>query len=239
MRTDLVTAVLIHEWLTKHMPELVESWHLEVDEQVERMVQVVKSTLDGVHSILVAQNLIAKLVIDEWGFHDMAVLAGGTPTPLSPKPEDIRYWTDTNPIVVAEAASAGYNALHVDVMNVEHLKMLQGVSVVVATGLLHFMPDAAVALPFKGLAEAGISTFIFTQGNLNVGAEFSATVVEYKKLGVDLFLRSPEQVQQIIPPDWHVEQVSTAPEALKKLSFMDGHISSMPQWIDVYKVIRS
>jgi hypothetical protein len=239
MRTDLVTAMLIYEWLTKYMPELAVSWQLEIDDQVRKMVEVVRSTVIGVHSVLVAQNLVARMAIEGWGLRDVVVLAGGSPTPLSPKPEQVCYWTDANPIVVAEATAAGYTAMHVDVMNAEHLKPLRGVTSGIASGLMHFLPDAAVPLPFNRLAGTGIEKFVFTQGNLGVGESLNATTEAYKKLGVNVFLRSPEQFQQLLPKNWRIEQVVSIREALQSLPLMDGHMESMPAWIDVYKVVRT
>jgi hypothetical protein len=239
MRTDLATAKLIQEWLAENIPELAESWHLEIDDIVEKTVQVMRTTIADINSILVAQNLVAKVAIEYWNLHDVAVLSGGTPTPLSPKAEQVRYWTDSSAEVVAEAAASGYNTLLVDVMNVEHLKQLDGATSAISSGLFHFLPDAIVPKLFNELIQTEIRTFVFTHGNTNVGGRLDATVEQYEKLGVNVFLRSMKQLLPLIPEEWNVEMVIPAPEALKLLPEMKAHVDNMPRWIDVYLATRA
>jgi hypothetical protein len=239
MRTDLATAKLIQEWLVEHMPELADSWHFEVDDVVEKTVQVMRTTIADINSILVAQNLVARVAIEYWNLRDVAVLSGGSPTPLSPKPDQVRYWTDTSAEVVAEAASVGYNTLQVDVMNIEHLMQLHGATSAISTGLFHFLPDTVVPKMFNELTHTEIRTFVFTHGNTNVGERLDATVEQYEKLGVNVFLRSLRQLLPLIPTDWRVDLVIPAPEALKLLPEMRDHADSMPRWIDVYMATRA
>jgi hypothetical protein len=240
MRTDLVTAMLMHQWLEEHMPEKAANWHLDVDDQIKKMVEMIKNTISGIKPATAAQNLVAKASIEKWDLRDVVVFGGGTPTPLSPKPNQVRYWTDTNPTVVAEATEAGYNAIQVDIMNAEHLRQLHGATSAVASGLIHFVPDAAVPRLLNGLVDTEIRVFVFNHGNPSVSAQYATSVEkEYQKLGINMFMRTQEQVQSLLPKPWRIEEVLSVPELLPILAEMNGHLDGVPGYIDVYRLVRS
>lgn len=238
MRTDLVTAYLIHEWLTENIPKMAAEWSFQVDDQTKGVAQLLKNTVTNVKASLVSQHLAARFAIEDWGLKDVALLGGGTPTPLSPKPDQLLFWADRDPVVVVEAAEAGYNACQVDVTQIDDLKRLHSAVSAVAPGLVHFLPEAVIPAMLNGLAEAGFTTLVFNHVNQNVNTEGAAGAAEYKKMGADIFFRNPEDLKPHIPDTWQIKRVVSGKKAMGSLSEIRDHLDSMTDINDIYELVR-
>jgi hypothetical protein len=237
MRTDLVSAYLIHEWLEEYLPEMAAEWQLEVDDQVKRIAQMMKDTVSNAKLHFTVQHLVAKAVIEDWDLKDVVLLGGGTPTPLAPKPDQLLYWTDKDPDAVAEAAASGYNSRQVDVRQVDQLSQLPGARTAIALGLMHFLPDPAVPAFLNNLSAAGFEVAVFNQGNRNEADDLATTQDEYKKLGAELFVRNSDELIALMPDNWHVEIVIPIAEAVRSRAEINNHLANLPHRFDVYRVV--
>ncbi len=236
MRTDLVTAWMIHGWLQKHAPDII--WPLTVDDQVKGVAGHFTGLMPDAPLAVTGQHLLARTVIKAWNLTNVALLGGGTPSPLSPRPEQLVYYTDGNPEVVAEAAQAGYNAVQVNVTNADDVKKVTGATTAIATGLFHFLPEPAAQMVFNNLAGAGIRALVFNHGNLG-GGEGGANVREqYSKLGVNLFPRSRDQVEALIPAEWRMERFQPQAETLQDEPIIGPYVAAGENVTDVYQVVR-
>lgn len=238
MRTDLVTAWLIHQWVRENAPDVATQWQLEVDEQIKGMAQGVASLLPNVAIQVTGQHLLARASIKKWGLRNVALIGGGTPTPLSPAPEQLRYYTDSNGDVVADAASAGYTAMQINATQSADLKQLDGATTAIATGLFHFLPDVAVPTVLNALAEAEFEHVIFNHGNRNAEEGGAEIRERYSKMGVNIYPRTVDEVQALIPPDWACVEVIPQPECLKDDPLMAPHVDDLPNITDVYRLSR-
>src|SRR5687768_16548952 len=144
MRTDLVSAWLAREWLQAGSPELYSNWRLEVSTDIRGLAEQIKSDNPRIASVFAAQALIASVAIRRWGLSAVALIAGGRPTPLHPRPDQLLYYSDKNPIALQEAQWAGYNTMEVDAANPADLRQLRGAQTIIAAGLLHCLTDFEV-----------------------------------------------------------------------------------------------
>jgi hypothetical protein len=222
VRSDLIGAWIMRQWFAKHIPHLVESWSLSVNAATKAAAERVISLLPALELVFVGQAPIAKTAIDRWSLTEVAYLAAGTPTPFSPRPDQLRYYTDGNPAAVAEAAQAGYNTLVVDVYNSDHLKQLDGVTTLIATGLTHFLPDQAARRIFAILAQSGFQRLIFNNANqftdpLKAGEAEGAHGVtdQFSRLGMQLYFRSPDQIRTLLDGYWQLKDAYPLPEFYK------------------------
>jgi hypothetical protein len=204
------------------MPHLINGWSLTVNDATKAVAERSRVLFPAVELVFVGQAAIAKTAIERWDLTDVAYLAAGTPTPLSPRPDQLRYYTDGNADAVEEAAQAGYNAQHVDVRNLNDLKKLDGATTLIATGLIPFLPDLAARAMFANLAHMGFQTLIFNSSNPIVDAVKSEEVHgtqtiadQYAKLGLQLHFRTPDQVGELVNGCWHLKDVSPVSEFYK------------------------
>lgn len=223
------------DWLQGHAPHLAHNWKLEVSDEVKNFAERSKVMIPSGPIQVLGQHMVASTVIERWGLNKVAILAGGTPTPLSPKPGQILYFTDANPEAVAEAQAAGYNALRVNVVSADDLKQLNGAKTAIATGLFHFLPDAAVQSLFHNLSEAGFETIIFTQGTKAANPEFAEG---YAKFGVKVILRYVDDIRRLLPDNWRIDEVSPTSELLQHVREIGPYFAQMPHIIDLYRVVR-
>jgi len=236
MRTDLVSAWMIHGWLQQNAPDI--AWQLTVDDQVKGVVGHFTGLMPDAPLAVTGQHLLARTVINAWNLTNVALLGGGTPSPLSPRPEQLVYYTDGNPEVVAEAVSAGYNAVQVNVTSADDMKKVAGATTAIATGLFHFLPDAAAIMVFNNLSGAGLQMVVFNHGNLGGGEGGASVREQYSKLGVNLFPRSRDQVEALIPSDWRVERFHPQAEVLEDEPLIARHLAGAENVTDVYLVVR-
>ena len=236
MRTDLITAWYIYEWVEQNFPDIAADWSFEIEDQIKAMAGKVNEMVPGARETAVGQHMVPRIVIDQWSLTDITLFAGGTPTPLSPAPRHVSYFTDANEEAVAEAEKAGYRSRKVDITQLDDLKHLNGSTTGIATGLFHFLPDAAVRQVFANLAEAGYQQMVLTQGTPVAGTE---VIDQYKKLGANLHLRYAEQLQAVIPDDWQVEQADPLETVIRNDPDLGSHLTNLPKLLDVFRVVRN
>ena len=236
MRTDLITAKLIYGLLEEHAPQVAAAWAIEFSEQVASVASQVKKIVPGSDLVALAQHVLAKTVIESWDLKNVALIAAGTPTPLSPKPDQILYFTDANEEAVADAQKAGYKAIKVDATDSDDLKKLTTASTAVMTGLCHFLPDELVKQVFNGLATGGFDRAILTQLNSQTGQE---GVEQYSKLGVNLFLRDKDEFGSLIPADWEITHHLPLREALNNHSEFGLIFDNLTVMLDVYEISKN
>lgn len=239
MRTDLVTAWFIYQWLQQHAPDIAAGWPLAVDDQVKGAAQQLSTVMPDIAVQATGQHLLARTTIALWNLSEVALLGGGTPTPLSPRPNQLRYYTDGNAEAAAEAAQAGYNALQANVTSVDDLKKLSGATTAIATGLFHFLPDPAAKMVFNGLADAGFETIVFNHGRPTEQGEGADVVEQYRKLGVTTYPRNVAQVEAVIPQNWRVIAAQGQIDTLRSDPLIAPHLDGVPNLSDVFQVAKT
>ena len=201
MRTDLIAAWLVKQWLMENAPRVGANWDFDVSEEIKSFAARVKGMYQYMDAIFASQSAIAATAIHHWNLDKTVIFGGGATTPLSPKPDQILYFTDANPIVVEEASKQDYDAMIVDVNNVEHLSQLQGAMVGIATGLFHFLDDEQVQYLLRRLATAGIHTMVFNNVDPLAGEEL---MDQWNKLGNQMFARTTDEMMRIMPNQWEI-----------------------------------
>src|SRR5258705_12597596 len=124
MRSDLIAAGMIQRWLLTNAPELLDGWGFECPEDLASFLERANSIMPGIDAQFTSQAAVARTAIELWNLKDVVLLGGGMPTPLTPKPEQILYYTDLSPEVVSKVREMGYNTRAADVTNVDHLGTL-------------------------------------------------------------------------------------------------------------------
>src|SRR5688572_20377832 len=115
MRSDLIAAGMVHHWLEGHAPDLLERWDFEQTDDLQTFIGRILGGFPGLDAQFAGQSSTAAIAIDLWKLRRVALFGAGLPTPLSPAPSQIAYYTDMNPTVVDEAAASGYAARRIDV----------------------------------------------------------------------------------------------------------------------------
>lgn len=235
MRTDHVTAWLIKLWLEDHFPQLAEHWNLTVSDQVKGFAQKIETIIPRVRWIFVSQNILAHTAIEMWNLENVVLLAGGTPTPLTPSPERLLYFTDANPEAVAEAEEAGYTAAKVDVTSGQDFTQLEGAESLIATGLLHFLPDSTAQSLFQQLDHASFHTFAFSQATPEADRE---AIEQYQKLGIDFYVRSEDELRALLPPGWEINYRERVVDVMQQAGEVGAQLADTPHMVDFYKISR-
>lgn len=65
MRTDHVTAWMIHQWLQQHAPDIAVQWPLQVDDQVRGVAARMMEMLPDGPVVVTGQHLLARTVIKQ------------------------------------------------------------------------------------------------------------------------------------------------------------------------------
>jgi len=236
VRTDHVTAWLIKEWLQDHAPDLANAWGLQPDAQVIGFAKRLQTIIPQVRLIFVSQNILAKTAIEMWNLEDVAVLAGGVPTPLTPRPHQLLYYTDGNPEAVEEARAAGYNARHVNVLDDKAIQQLDGAKSAIATGLFPFLPDAATRGVFAALDHQGLDTIVLSHASSEGDME---AVNQYESLGIHMFLRDQDQLQALLPPGWKIDYCDRVVDHMRYAGEIGAQLADTPHMMNVFKVTKS
>jgi hypothetical protein len=201
IRTDMIGACFIHGWLTQHMPELAAQWTPDVDDMVRGFAERVKVMMPAIELIFTGQSAIAQLAIEHWRLERVAYLGAGTPTPFSPLPGQLLYYTDANEGAVAEAERQGYNTRRVNVREPDDLRQIADASTLLATGLIHFLPAEAAQNVFRGFAFAGFRYFVFNHMQGLTDDEMRVPA-EWHKLGFNLFSRGRDEMEPLYREYW-------------------------------------
>lgn len=235
MRTDHISAWLVKRWLYENAPELAHSWDFDPDEQVKTFAARIESIIPRVQAIFTSQNILARTAIEMWDLQNVALLAGGVPTPLSPRPTQLRYYSDGNTAAVEDARAAGYNAILVDVTDTLSVQQLEGAKSAVATGLFHFLPDEPAARIFHGLDQRGIHTIAFSHGTPDIDAE---AMDQYAKLGIKMITRGHNQIQAILPAKWKIDYQEDMIDYMRHAGEIGAKLADTPRMTNFYKVSR-
>lgn len=236
MRTDHISAYVVKTWLDEHTPHLSSDWNLSVGDDVKGFISKLLEIAPFAPPMFVIQNATAKIAIERWHLREVALLAGGTPTPLTPLPEQLMFFTDANPEAVEEARAVGYNTLRVDVRNPEDLKQLVGAKVLIATGLFHFLPDPAVAAMLNAFSALGFETVILTHATPDIGEE---PVEMYAKLGARMYPRFVHQMQMLLPDQWCIENSLPVSRFVASFHDLAKHMENVANFGDVYRLRRT
>jgi hypothetical protein len=193
------------------------------------------STFSFIGAQFTGQAAIAATAIDHWRLRDVAMLGAGYPTPLTPKPSQVLYYTDSHPEVEKEATRLGYNTCKVDVTQLDDLKQLKGASTAIATGLYHLLSDTAVQQMMQNFTESGFRTVVFNQINPDVP---DALVQNWTRMGFTVYKRRPADISALMQPDWRVEEVLTARNFLVHHPVLGPQFAELEELNDIYLVGR-
>ncbi|MBZ0298539.1 MAG: hypothetical protein K8J31_02310 [Anaerolineae bacterium] len=235
MRSDLIAAGMIRSWLDTHAPEVAQDWAFQPDEELNGFVKRIKSVMAEIDAQFVSQAAIARTAIEHWRLRDVAILGGGTPSPLSPRPDQALYFTDANPAVIDEVSKLGYSVRRVDIQNLSDLRLLTGARTAIATGLFHFLDDEAAWGTFENLYQAGFEQVIFNNMNKNVPDDLAAN---WAKMGHTPYRRDPQDIQVLLPDHWELMEAINAPRFLSYNRQLGDAFSKLADINTVYRIIR-
>jgi hypothetical protein len=235
MRSDLIAAGMVRTWLDSNAPHLVNGWAFEMTEDIQGFVNRVKTILADIDGQFVTQAAIPKTALAYWNLQHVAVLGGGMPSPFSPDPHQVVYFTDFNPDVVSEVAQLGYPARQVDVRNLEDLKQLEGATTAMAIGLFHLLNDEAVRQMLQNLLDAGFEQTVFNNMNYNVSQDL---VESWGKLGYSLQRRTPDDIRALMPAGWHVTDAISVPDFLVHNPDLGDKLSKLANLHYIYRIVR-
>jgi hypothetical protein len=235
MRSDLIAAGMVHHWLHIHASSLTDGWALPIDDELQGFITRILTAFPDIDAQFVGQSAIAATAIDLWNLPSVAVVGGGMPTPLSPPPHKVMYWTDINPQVVDEVHHLGYNTRGVDVKNAADIAQLSGIETIVATGLFHFLDDEGLVQVMQNFAQPGIRTLVFNNMNQNVD---DALLQNWTKLGFKLYRRSSNEVKALSSKEWHIQAVLTVREFYRHHKQLASELSSLPDINNIYLAVK-
>lgn len=235
MRSDLIAAGMIHRWLSAHAPDLIDGWGFVRTDELNGFLERVNGIMPGIDAQFASQGAVARTAIELWGLKDVVLLGGGMPTPLTPKPEQIRYYTDLSPEVMNEVSHMGFNTRVADVKKVDDLKTLTGAQTALATGLFHFLDDEAASQVLTNLAEAGFHTLVFNNMGTNVPEDL---LVNWTKLGYKLIARAPEDVPRILRSGWRIVDSLTMPQFFQHNQQIGPKLIQLDSIYHVFRLVR-
>ena len=234
-RTDLIAAWLVKQWLQQHAPDVAANWTLEVDEAVKQFAARVKGMYQDMDAVFASQTALAATAIRLWNLQEVVLLGGGAPTPLSPKPEQIRLFTDVNPAVLEDAKAAGYPTAQVDVHHPDDLTRLAGAKSAIATGLFHFLPNEGIQKVLNNIASVGIHTVVFN----NVAPTAKPLMDQWTKLGFQMYARTIEEMKAIIPPGWELQEYQYQADFIKHHPLLGEKLAQQQSLYHVYLVTHA
>ena len=212
MRSDLIASGMVRNWLSEAAPEMVADWAFPHDEELEVFLARVIGAFPYIPAQFASQGALARTAIEMWHLQRVALVGGGNPTPLTPKPEQVMYYTDLNPAVVTEVGTLGYNTCVADVKKLDDLKALEGADTAIATGLFHFLEDDAAIQVIENFAHAGFRTLVFNNMDENVDEALKAN---WGRMGFKLIARSADDMKAIVPPGWRIKHLLASSEFYK------------------------
>ncbi len=235
MRSDLIAAGMVRSWLDANAPHLIEDWSFDMTDELYGFINRVKTMVADIDAQFVTQAAVPRTAISHWNLSDVAVLGGGMPSPFSPRPHEVRYYTDINPVVVDEVGRMGYPTRQVDVRNLDDLKSLEGASTALAIGLFHFLDDVAARQTLSNLLEAGFERFVFNNMNMNVTDELVET---WGKLGFVLYRREPDDLRVLLPDGWQMQHAISVSDFLVHNPDLGEKLSQLTDLHNIYMLKR-
>ncbi|MFP4323238.1 MAG: hypothetical protein ACLFTK_12360 [Anaerolineales bacterium] len=241
IRTDLLSVYMVHKWVHAHAPDCAPEWPSELVADIPQPARDFAHDFQAAYgyfdAFYVAQTLIARTAIQIWKLQNVAILGGGRPHPFSPAPEDVAYFTDGHPEVVAEAERAGYNVLQFDVRDGD-FSALRGVENVIATGLFHFVPDTALRNLMAQFAQVGVQRVV--ANNLRSDADPRLFALAEDRLGVPFYGRSIADMERVVSPDWCLTAAYSLGEFARQFQGEIGaHVAAQPNSTNVFLLERA
>jgi hypothetical protein len=200
-----------------------------------RFRKKLETIIPKVRLIFVCQNILAKTAIEMWNLKEVALLAGGAPTPLTPRPDQLLYYSDGNPEPVEEARAAGYNARHVNVLD-SSIEQLSGARSAIATGLFHFLQDEAASGVFARLDQQGFQTIAFSHATPEADQD---AVRQYENLGIRMFMRDQGQIQALLPRNWQIDYCERSSDYARHAGEIGANLEDTPRMVDFYKATKT
>ncbi len=208
MRTDLIAAWLVYQWLLANAPDVAARWvNFDVSDDIKAFSARVKGMYEHMDSAFASQSVLGRTAIAHFGLQDVAILGGGAPTVLSAAPDDVLYWSDIDEGVLTEAQAVGYDTVHVDARDPSTYHNLKPAKSAIGTGLFHFMTDDDVRAIFNSLQAVGITTVVFNNVDPVAGKEL---MDQWNKLGYTLYARTPDTVLPLLPEGWQLTDTLAA-----------------------------
>ncbi len=212
-RSDLLGARMMWEWVYERAPHLVDGWTVDADDFMTTFVRRVLDFYPPMPRVFALQAPIAATAIKRWDLRDVVLLGGGTPTPFSPKPDQILYYTDASASVVAEAHEAGYRAEVVDIRQPEDFNKVPGATTAVSTGLFHFLSDEAARGVLRLFLGVGMTTFVFNNMRALEADEHGTirSIEEWAQFGMQLYPRTIDEMAALVSDSWNLEEALPVP----------------------------
>ncbi len=212
-RSDLLGARMMWQWMVERAPHLVEGWTVETDEFMTAFVARVLDFYPPMPRVFALQAPIAATAIKRWNLKDVVLLGGGRPTPFSPRPDRILYYTDASAAVVTEAREAGYRAEVVDIRKPEDFQRVPGATTAVSTGLFHFLSDDAARGVLRLFLGLGMKAFAFNNMRFLEADEHGTirSTDEWAQFGMQLYPRTIEQMAALVSGLWTLEEAEPVP----------------------------
>jgi hypothetical protein len=241
MRSDYLSIYLMRQWLERRgLLEKVD-WPDALTADVPDRVKLAAQKLneasgDTIDSLFMAQGLLARVAIEKWGLENVAILGGGRPQPFSPSPDQVLYYTDIDEDVLAEAHAEGYNTVKVDAREPDDFEHLEGAETIVATGLFHFLSDEAIQTLLNLVGQMGFTHAVFN--NTDPAIDPRLYEIGKRDLGLTMYPRTIEDIRQILPDDWQLEQAMPMSEFAKHVDYVGPKIEEQPQMVNVFMATR-
>jgi hypothetical protein len=233
MRTDLIAVWLVKQWLMEHAPDIGTAWEMDVEDNVKGFAARVKDLYEHMDAVFASQSAIASTAIDLWSLENVVIFGGGRPTPLTATPDQVLYYTDANPEVVAEAAALGYDTMVVDVNNIDHLSSMEGATTGIATGLFHFLNDDQVQDLLLNLAETGIHTVAFNNVDPLAGEEL---MDQWTKAGNQMYARTLDDMPKVLPDGWQTVEAYPFTKFIINNRQLGEELAAQPGIYNVYLI---
>jgi len=233
MRTDLIAAWLVYQWLQTNSPEVAAAWgNFDVDDDVKAFSARVKGMYDHMDAVFASQSVLGRTAIAHFGLQDVAILGGGAPTVLSAAPDDVLYWSDIDEGVLAEAESAGYDTVHVDARDPSTYHNLKPAKSAIGTGLFHFMTDDDVRAIFTSLQAAGITTIVFNNVDPVAGKEL---MDQWTNMGNTMYARTVEEMPNLLTEGWQLTDVMGLDTFAKLVPDIGEPLAQQPSIYSIYR----
>lgn len=234
MRSDLIAAGMIQNWLQGNAPHLLHRWTFALPDEAQGFVSRILSGFPALDAQFVGQGAIAATAIALWQLEGSALFGSGIPTPLSPAPAQVKYYTDANPRVVEAAREQGYPAQCVDVTNRNDLERVSDATAAIATGLMHFFDDEALSAVLTNFAQAGFQTLVFNNMNEQVAEEL---LQNWGRMGHTLYPRTMQQIEALLPAAWRLADSLTTAEFFKHHRDFVAPLEKLPNINNIYRII--
>jgi hypothetical protein len=165
-------------------------------------------------------------MIDYYELFNVALVNAGIPTPLSPMPSDIRYYTDMDEQVIECSQNMGYNAIRADLSDPYDIQLLKDTDIAIATGVFHFLSDIAFQQVFNNFAKANFRTIIFNHADSNNTIPLSVVNQPLQ--------RTTHEISSLLPKGWRIVEVAGMLDLLGNLEVIGSRLHKLPNLYNIY-----